>query len=140
MKKTLTIILFITVILSLNSCGTQKKSSKENSYNIELMENEKIIKKGSANIQRGIEQVGGKLYLTNERIIFKSHKFNFQSGNTEIKLENISSVIKSWTKFLGFIPLVPNSIKLSTKEGSKFRFVINGRSKWISAINKEIQQ
>ena len=66
--------------------------------------------------------------------------FNFQSGNTEIKLENISSVIKSWTKFLGFIPLVPNSIKLSTKEGSKFRFVINGRSKWISAINKEIQQ
>ena len=140
MKKTLTIILFITVILSLNSCGTQKKSSKENSYNIELMENEKIIKKGSANIQRGIEQVGGKLYLTNERIIFKSHKFNFQSGNTEIKLENISSVNKSWTKFLGFIPLVPNSIKLSTKEGSKFRFVINGRSKWISAINKEIQQ
>ena len=102
------------------------------------MENEKIIKKGSANIQRGIEQVGGKLYLTNERIIFKSHKFNFQSGNTEIKLENISSVNKSWTKFLGFIPLVPNSIKLSTKEGSKFRFVINGRSKWISAINKEI--
>ncbi len=38
--------------------------------------NEEIIKKGGANLQKGIEAVGGFLYLTNERLIFESHKFN----------------------------------------------------------------
>jgi len=137
MKKLLSIILCIPLMLFLNSCGTQKESTKEHSNNIQLIANEKIIKSGPANFQKGIEQVGGKLYLTNDRIVFESHKLNFQSGTTQIKLEDISSVKKSWTKFLGFIPLVPNSIKISTKEGKRFRFVLYGRSKWISAITKE---
>ena len=137
MKKILLIILCAPLMLLLNSCGTQKESTKEHSNNIQLIANEKIIKSGPANFQKGIEQVGGKLYLTNDRIIFESHKLNFQSGTTQIKLEDISSVKKSWTKFLGFIPLTPNSIKISTKEAEKFRFVLYGRSKWISAINKE---
>jgi len=137
MKKLLSIILCVPLMLLLNSCGTQKESTKEHSNNIQLTANEKIIKSGPANFQKGIEQVGGKLYLTNDRIVFESHKLNFQSGTTQIKLEDISSVKKSWTKFLGFIPLAPNSIKISTKEGEKFRFALDGRSKWITAITKE---
>ena len=139
MKKLL-FILSTQLILLLNSCGTQKDLTKEHSNNFQLIANEKIIKSGAANFQKGIEQVGGKLYLTNDRIIFESHKFNFQNGTTQIKLEDISSVKKSWTKFLGFIPLTPNSIKISTKEGNKFRFVLYGRSKWISAIKKQKEQ
>ena len=139
MKKLL-FILSAPLILILNSCGTQKDLTKEHSNNFQLTANEKIIKSGAANFQKGIEQVGGKLYLTNDRIIFESHKFNFQNGATQIKLEDISSVKKSWTKFLGFIPLIPNSIKISTKEGKKFRFVLYGRNKWISAINNQKEQ
>ena len=137
MKKLLSIILCVPLMLLLNSCGTQKESTKEHSNNFQLTANEKIIKSGAANFQKGIEQVGGKLYLTNYRIVFESHKLNFQSGTTQIKLEDISSVKKSWTKFLGFIPLTPNSIKISTIEVGKFRFVLYGRSKWISAITKQ---
>jgi hypothetical protein len=136
MKKLKIFTLFFPLILFLNSCGTQKDLTKEHSNNFQLMTNEKIIKSGPANFQKGIEQVGGKIYLTNDRLVFESHKLNVQTGTSQIKLEKISSVKKSWTKFLGFIPLAPNSIKINTKEGEKFRFVLYGRKKWISAINE----
>ena len=35
-----------------------------------LKDGEKIVKKSSANHQRGIEAVGGMLYLTTARLIF----------------------------------------------------------------------
>lgn len=75
-----------------------------------LRQGEQIIKNGAANLQKNIETVGGKLYLTNQRLVFESHKFNVQSGETEVELSNIQSLEKCWTKFLGFVPLFPNSL------------------------------
>ena len=42
----------------------------------ELRQGEQIIKEGKANLQREWETVGGKLYLTNQRLIFEAHKLN----------------------------------------------------------------
>lgn len=50
--------------------------------NTKLLENEKIIKQGSANyFNRGNgllfgQSAGGKLYLTNQRLLFEGHGFN----------------------------------------------------------------
>ena len=102
----------------------------------ELKQNEQIIKQGAANLQKGIETVGGKLYLTNQRLVFEAHKINVQGGTTEIELPDILSSEKCWTMFLGFIPLMPNSLAVYTKAGKEYRFVLFGRGAWASAIDE----
>jgi len=103
----------------------------------ELKQNEQIIKKGGANLQKNIETVGGKLYLTNQRLVFETHKFNIQNGSTIIELSNIQSSEKCWTKFLGFLPIMPNSLAVYTKEGKEYRFVLFGRGAWAAAIEAQ---
>ena len=60
---------------------------------------------GMASIQRGIETVGGSLYLTTQRLIFESHALNIQTGKTIIPLGDVKDVQTCWTKFLGLIPM-----------------------------------
>lgn len=93
-----------------------------------------ILKEGPANLQKNIETVGGKLLLTQEKLIFTAHNFNIQGGVTEINVSEIKGIEKCWTKFLGFIPLLPNSFLVATAEGG-FRFVVTGRNAWMAAIN-----
>jgi hypothetical protein len=95
---------------------------------------EALVKDGAANLQRGSETVGGRLYLTNRRLVFESHALNIQTGATIIPLSAITGVRKCWTKFLNLIPLVPNSVAVSTKEGKQYHFVAFGRQTWIEAI------
>lgn len=102
--------------------------------NTTLAPNETIVKNGAANLQRRIETVGGKLYLTNRRLIFESHAFNVQRGATSIPLGDIASVAKCWTKFLNLIPLTPNSLAVTTTQGQEHRLVLFGRDAWASAI------
>ena len=54
------------------------------------MEGEKEIRSGPANLHRGMENVGGKLTLTNERLVFVPHGFNFQRAPAEILLSHIT--------------------------------------------------
>lgn len=105
----------------------------------EVRESETEIKKGAANLQKNIESVGGKLYLTNERLIFEAHKINIQNASVEIELSNLQSTEKCWTKFLGLIPIMPNSLAVYTKEGKEYRFVLFSRSAWIAAIDAQKQ-
>jgi len=93
-----------------------------------------LVKDGAANLQRGIETVGGWLYLTDQRLIFESHVFNFQTGATTIALASIIGVRKCWAKFLNLIPLFPNSVAIATKENKEYRLVTFGRQGWIDAI------
>ena len=55
----------------------------------ELRPNERIVKEGPANLQKNIETVGGKLRVTDQRLIFEAHKFNYQGGATEVELSDI---------------------------------------------------
>lgn len=102
--------------------------------NTALDSNEVLLKQGPANLQRDIETVGGRLYLTYTRLIFESHGFNVQCGVTLLPLSDIVSITKCWTKFLNLIPLLPNSLAVVTTSGQDFRFVLFGRTAWASAI------
>lgn len=103
----------------------------------ELKPGETLVKKGAANLQRGVETVGGKLYLTNQRLVFEAHRFNVQRDSTEIDLADVQSLEKCWTKFLGLIPLMPNSLAVHTKDGEEYRFVVFGRGRWATAIHAQ---
>lgn len=109
-----------------------------NKVKTELNTNESLIKKGAANLKKGIETVGGYLYLTSQRLIFEAHAVNFQGGNTIIDLSNIDSTDKCWTKFLNLIPLMPNSLAINSKTGEVYKFVLFRRNTWEVKINENI--
>jgi len=104
----------------------------------ELLNSEKVVKQGSANLQKNIETVGGKLYLTNQRLIFEAHRINVQSGITEVNIKNVQSTKPCWTRFLGLIPIFPNSLAIFTKQGQEYRFALFERHAWATAIAAQI--
>lgn len=99
-----------------------------------LAPDETVVKEGPANMQRGIEAVGGRLALTTRRLVFESHAFNVQTGVTIVDRADIAGVRGVWTKFLNLIPLAPNSIAVSTRDGQEHRFVVFGRAAWLEAL------
>ena len=102
-----------------------------------LLPMERLVKQGGANLQRGAETVGGHAYLTNLRLIFESHALNIQTGSTEISVAAIRSMRLCWTRFLGILPLFPNSLEVVTADGTAYAFVLNGRREWMQSIEEQ---
>ena len=103
-----------------------------------LSQNEAIISSHNANLMRGLEGDGGKLYITNLRLVFESHSFNIQTGSTIINIKDITSVDKIWSKFLK-IPLFPNGLRIAVSN-ENFDFVVTGRSAIIDTLNRTRRQ
>ncbi len=101
-----------------------------------LLENEDVEYESAANHQKNIETIGGKLYLTNERLVFEPHGLNIQKQKVKISLSDIYSVETRWTKFLGFLPLAPNAFIVCRQDGIFWSFTVNKRKNWIKKINE----
>ncbi len=95
--------------------------------------NEFVIKQGAANHFVGIESVGGQLYLTNERLFYKSHNINFNNHELNIPLKNIKKTIYCRTFFV-----VPNGLKIHLKNGKIEQFVLWKKKQWKNEIDKLI--
>ena len=104
---------------------------------IALHPGETRLREGAANLQRGIETVGGRLFLTDQRLLFNAHGFNVQTGSTDIALSDIRQLRPCWTKLLNVIPIFPNSLAVETSDGHSYRFVLCGRSQWAEAIEAQ---
>lgn len=100
----------------------------------QLLQNERLIKKGGANLQRGLETVGGNLYLTNIHLIHEPHSFNLQTEPAVIGLSAVKSIRPDWTKLLGVIPAFPNALVITTEE-REYRITVFNREKWLESIN-----
>lgn len=122
MKKIiLSIVLVLTTVLAFSAV---KKG-------IELREGEVVIKKVAANHMVGITAVSGKLYLTNQRIYFKSGKLNFIKSEWSVELDKIEEISKR---------KIPQQIKVRIKGEEKSEILaFYGRKKWIPLIEKEIK-
>ena len=57
----------------------------DSNVSIDTEADENILLESPANHCKGIEGVGGKLFLTNKKLIFKSHKFNIQNHEFSIR-------------------------------------------------------
>ncbi|WP_091186916.1 GRAM domain-containing protein [Paramicrobacterium humi] len=101
---------------------------------IALDPDEILVRKSGANLQRGLETVGGHLFLTDQRLVFRPHGFNVQSGVTDIPLADIVGTRLAWTKLFGKIPLAPNTLEVQTAAGVEFAFVVSRRTEWASAL------
>jgi len=96
---------------------------------LSLVENEKLIKEGSANHFKNIEGVGGWIYLTNNRFIFKSHPINIQRHELTIPISDIIEAKTSLT-----LGIIPNGLQLKTGEGKTEKFVVENRKEWVKLI------
>lgn len=94
---------------------------------------EQLVRKGPANLFRGIESVGGRLFLTDRRVIFQSHKVNVQGGLDEWRLDAITNVKPAWTMLI-----VPNGLLLYLADGTRKRFVVWQRGEWAREIGARI--
>ena len=90
-----------------------------------------IIYEGAANHYAGIEGVGGKLYLTQNALVFISHKLNIQNHELVIPIVEIETF--SLSNNLGF---VPNGLTIHTKSGKNERFVVNRRKVWAEKMSE----
>lgn len=117
----------------MNKFSTSKMVT--NSTKIETAPGEVIVFEGAANHFKGIEGVSGKLYLTDKKLVFKSHKLNIQNHELSIILRDIQ-------KAGGFKPLniTDNGLLIDMSDGSTEKFVVENRDKWITTINGSLQK
>lgn len=99
---------------------------------IDIEPDENIVFETPANHFKGIEGVGGKLYLTNKRLVFKSHKLNIQNHQISILLTDIKNVDKH--KTLG---LVNNGLSIITSKGRTEKFVVEQIENWINHLTEK---
>jgi hypothetical protein len=96
---------------------------------------EEIVGKFAANLMRGIEGVGGRLIVTNQRLLFEAHKLNLQRAPLDIPLDQISDVAE--TKTMG---LIPNGVTVTCRSGEQHRFVTWNRAKIVAAIRQGMER
>ena len=100
--------------------------------------NEMIIKQGAANLQKNMEPVKGKLFLTATKLVFEPHGLNLQRGTTVVDLSDVAVADTGWSKLLGFIPAVPNALKITTKNGKVYRFTCYFPGNWKEAVEQQV--
>ena len=117
-------ILFGLIMAAFSTSQWVKDSSRP-----QILTNEQIVKDGPANHFKGLEGVGGWLFLTDRRLVFKSHSLNVQTHELSIPLNEISDAQPTLTaKF------IPNGLKVITRDGHSESFVVEGRREWSNQI------
>lgn len=96
---------------------------------------EELIFQTGANHFKGWEAVGGKLYLTNKQLIFKSHNLNFQNHELLIPLSNIGNI----RRFKAY-RLVNTGMVIETKENQKERFLVDDIEECYALLSQSVNQ
>ncbi len=98
---------------------------------IDTMPDEDILFETAANHFKGAEDVGGKLYLTNKRVHFKSHKFNIQNHEVSIYLTDIDHVERY--KNVG---IFNTGLTIKSKDNKVDKFVVEKAGEWVKKLGK----
>lgn len=118
--------LFAAFMSEFVSSQTRKFAASQPDFGAEA-----VVHSGPANHFKGLESVGGHLWLTSGRLHFHSHKVNLQNHEWSTPLSDISSV--QTTKTLG---LIPNGLCIRLSSGEEHRFIVNENERWLQAIVK----
>ena len=99
---------------------------------ISLTANENLVRESRATHWKGLEGVGGKLFLTNIRIFFKSHPFNFQRYEQSILLRDIGDLEAKHSDFIS------SKLSIFLRDGTKEVFYIPKRKQWVKEIYRTL--
>jgi hypothetical protein len=90
---------------------------------------EEVLHEGPANHFLNREGVGGWIYLTPRRFLFRSHAINLQPHELSIELSDISEAQPVMTA-----KIIPNGLRIVTRSGRDERFVVEDRRRWCYEI------
>ena len=122
-------VLFASVLTKFVSRQTQKFQAESPDFGSET-----TLHAGPANHFKGLESVGGHLWLTNGRLHFRSHKMNLQNHEWSTPLADIASVHA--VKTLG---LIRNGLSVRLTSGAEHRFVVGDHERWVHDITSARQ-
>jgi hypothetical protein len=97
-------------------------------------EGEDVVHQGPANHFKGIESVGGKLFLTSRRLRFRSHKLNVQTHDESYPLQDVLSVEPVRT-----MGIIPNGFAVLLRDGRRERFVVFSPGQWIETVRRQAE-
>lgn len=123
-------IAFLSFYLSPKLLKRAAEKLEKSLPKLDLLPNEEIVLAAPANHWNGIESVGGKLTLTDRRLVFRSHKFNFQNHREEFDRASIASAVPHSKLVKGIV--------LTTQENVGHTFIVDFREKWISELNSSL--
>ena len=104
-----------------------------------LGQDEQEIIEGFANKIGFFGGGGGKLVLTNQRLLFTNRR------KTQIKMDiPLTAVLHTgkassasiWSVFLLFTLFLKNAIRVTLRDGNTQRFVVNNNGRWVDLINE----
>ena len=81
-----------------------------------------------------MEGVGGKLVLTDRRLIFKSHKLNIQNHLEYFELSQIER-LQATRPF----KILRNGLMLELADNSTHKFVVDDPDGWVASISNQKQ-
>ncbi|WYL87003.1 hypothetical protein WMO32_04505 [Xanthomonas oryzae pv. oryzicola] len=93
-----------------------------------------VLRQAPANLQRGMDAVGGRLILTADALLFQPHAFNVQTQSLSVPLGQIAAMQLCWTRLFDLLPIAPTSLSVRLSDGSEHRFVIGKREQWMVDI------
>lgn len=94
---------------------------------------ESVLMEGPANHFKGLEGVGGYLWITDKRVHFASHSFNVQNHVWTASLSEVRDV--QAVKTLG---LIDNGLSITTDTAGNHRFVLNNSTRWADVIRQHL--
>lgn len=94
-----------------------------------------IVYNGNANCFLDGVAIGGRLYLSQDKLIFRSHALNMVDHNVEVPLKGIAH-----TKTYNVSGWAPTGLEILLKDGRNEKFVVNKRSVWISNIETAVRK
>ncbi|WP_029277419.1 GRAM domain-containing protein [Pedobacter borealis] len=112
-----------------------KSRSVNNQSKLEGVDESEIVYAGAANHFKKKEAVGGKLYLSNDHLIFKSHNLNIQNHTLSIEINNINEVT-----FFSPLGLAKTGLQITLKDNAVEKFVVNNRNIWRQHIEQLINK
>lgn len=104
----------------------------DNSTMINLAPNEAIIYHSGSNLSSGLASASGFLYLTNERLIFKSHQLKNQNQELIIPLSAIHKIEK-----LKSPGLTENGFLIRTTLHGESKFIVEEIEEWLLYLQAE---
>jgi hypothetical protein len=122
-------VLFASSMSSFANGQTQKFQAESPDFGCET-----TLHAGPANHFKGLESVGGHLWLTSGRLHFRSHKMNLQNHEWSAPLADITSAHA--IKTLG---LIRNGLSIRLTSGEEHRFVVGGHERWVQDITSARQ-
>lgn len=94
-------------------------------------EAEQILGKFAANRMRGIEGVGGRIIVTNQRFLFEAHKLNIQREPLALSLGEILEVTAA-----NSLGILPNRLIVKCRSGEQHHFVTWSRGRIIELVRQ----